>query len=158
MTYKVLDNGVERDATPEEISEIEERAALASDPAPKRAAQWEAIKHERDKRKAGGVKVVVDGVDKWFHSDDPSRIQQLGLVMMGAGIPANLQWKTMDGTFVTMTQTLANQIFQAVSSADQAIFTKAEQLKAEMEALVDPSAFVVEQDEAKTKWPLVYGE
>lgn len=121
-------------------------------------SKWEAIKAERDKRKAGGVKVVVDGADKWFHSDDPSRIQHIGLVMMGVNIPPNLQWKTMDGTFVTMTQTLANQIFQAVSIADQTIFAKAEQLKAEMEALTDPSTFVVEQDGAKTKWPLIYGE
>lgn len=121
-------------------------------------AQWDAIKGERDKRKAGGVLVVVDGVDKWFHSDDASRIQQLGLVLMGAGIPAGLQWKTMDGTFVTMTQTLANQVFQAVASKDQAVFGRAEQHKASMEALGDPHSFTVGQDAAKTKWPLVYGE
>ena len=102
-----------------------------------KAEKWEAIKAERDRRKTGGVKVGA----KWFHSDDGSRIQQMGLVMMGASIPANLQWKTMDGTFITMTQTLASQVFQAVAASDQAIFTVAEQHKAAMEASADPASY-----------------
>ncbi|HEY0845810.1 MAG TPA: DUF4376 domain-containing protein [Noviherbaspirillum sp.] len=110
---------------------------------------WDAIKSERDRRKAGGV--LVTG--KWFHSDDPSRIQQIGLVMMGANIPPGLQWKTMDGTFVTMTQALANQIFQAVAAQDQAIFAKAEQHKAAMEASANPAAY-----DFSSGWPPVYGE
>lgn len=105
------------------------------------APVWEAIKHERDRRKSGGVKVVINGVDKWFHSDDPSRIQQLGLLMMGANIPANLQWKTMDGSFVTMTQELANQVFQAEAAADQANFANAEVHRVAMEAAANPAAY-----------------
>ena len=108
-----------------------------------------AIKAERDRRKAGGVKVG----SKWFHSDDGSRIQQMGLVMMGAGIPANLQWKTMDGSFITMTQTLASQVFQAVAASDQAIFTVAEQHKATMEASADPASY-----DYSGGWPKIYGE
>ena len=114
-----------------------------------KARQWDAIKAERDRRKAGGVKVGA----KWFHSDDGSRIQQMGLVMMGTSIPANLQWKTMDGTFITMTQTLASQVFQAVAASDQAIFAVAEQHKATMEASPDPAAY-----DFSTNWPKIYGE
>lgn len=110
---------------------------------------WNAIKAERDRRKVGGVKVDA----KWFHSDDGSRIQQMSLVMMGANIPANLQWKTMDGTFITMTQALASQVFQTVAASDQAIFTVAEQHKAAMEASADPASY-----DYSGGWPKIYGE
>lgn len=113
------------------------------------AEKWDAIKAERDRRKAGGVKVGA----KWFHSDDGSRIQQMGLVMMGASIPANLQWKTMDGTFITMTQTLASQVFQAVAASDQAIFTAAETHRVAMEASADPASY-----DYSGGWPKIYGE
>lgn len=118
-------------------------------PVDRAAIAWYGIKAERDRRKAGGVKVGA----KWFHSDDGSRIQQMGLVMMGASIPANLQWKTMDGSFITMTQALALQVFQAVAASDQAIFTVAEQHKAAMEASADPASY-----DYSTGWPKIYGE
>jgi len=110
---------------------------------------WASIKAERDRRKAGGVKVGA----KWFHSDDGSRIQQMGLVMMGASIPANLQWKTMDGSFITMTQALASQVFQAVAASDQAIFTAAETHRVAMEASADPASY-----DYSGGWPKIYGE
>jgi hypothetical protein len=113
------------------------------------AAQWEKIKAERDRRQSGGYLVA----SKWYHSDDGSRIQQLGLLMMGASIPANLQWKTMDGTFVTMTQALASQVFAAAATSDQTIFAKAEAHKTAMIAATDPASY-----NFLTGWPLVYGE
>ena len=113
-----------------------------------RAAHWEEIKRERDRRtQQGGYQVA----GKWFHSDTFSRTQQMGLVMMGAGIPGGLQWKTMDGSFITMTQTLAGQVFAAAAASDAAIFARAEQIKAAMDA--DPAAF----DLAAHAWPLVFG-
>ena len=113
-----------------------------------RAAHWDAIKAERDKRiQSGGYQAA----GKWFHSDTFSRTQQMGLVMMGASIPAGLQWKTMDGSFVTMTQTLAGQVFAAAAASDADIFSRAEQIKAAMEA--DPAAF----DLAAHAWPPVFG-
>lgn len=111
--------------------------------------QWDGIKAERDRRKAGGVKVGA----KWFHSDDGSRIQQMGLVMMGAGIPANLQWKTMDGSFITMTQALATSVFAATTASDQAIFAAAETHRAAMEASADPAVY-----DYSTGWPAIFGE
>jgi len=113
-----------------------------------RAAHWDAIKAERDKRiQTGGYQAA----GKWFHGDTFSRTQQMGLVMMGAGIPANLQWKTMDGSFVSMTQTLAGQVFAAAAASDAAIFARAEQIRATMDA--DPAAF----DLSAHAWPLVFG-
>lgn len=114
-----------------------------------RAAHWEAIKTERDRRtQQGGYQVA----GKWYHSDTFSRTQQMGLVMMGAGIPGGLQWKTMDGSFVTMTQTLAGQVFAAAAASDAAMFSHAEQIKAVMEA--DPVNFSL----ASQTWPAVFGE
>ena len=114
-----------------------------------KAAVWGLIKTERDRRKAGGVKVG----DKWFHSDDGSRIQQMGLVMMGAGLPAGLQWKTMDGSFSTMPPTLAQQVFAGQAASDQAIFAVAEAHRVAMEASADPAAY-----DYSTGWPKVFGE
>ncbi len=110
---------------------------------------WEKIKNERDRRKAGGVQVGTD----WFHSDDNSRIQQLGLVMFGTNMPSNIMWKTMTGTFVQMTPTLASQIFSAVASSDMTIFAVAEQHRTNMEASSDPTSY-----NYLTGWPLIFGE
>lgn len=115
--------------TPDEIAAAEHPAALAT--------VAEAIKAERDRRKSLGCTV---GPHR-FHSDDPSRIQQLGLVMMGAGMPAGIKWKTMDGTFADMTPTLAAQIFQAQAARDMALFAVCEQHIAKARAAVDPLAY-----------------
>jgi hypothetical protein len=121
-------------------------------PDPKEA-MWDAIKTERDRRKeAGGYMVSVSGVSKWFHSDTFSRTQQIGLVMMGVNIPAGLQWKTMDGSFVTMTQALANAIFAAGAAQDQATFAQAETHHAAMLASADPASY-----DFSGGWPAIYG-
>jgi hypothetical protein len=147
MTIQIMADGVTRDATPEEEAEIQQRAA--ADVPLLRAAQWEAIKSLRDRRKAGGV--LVSG--SWFHSDDASRIQQLGLVLMGAGIPADLQWKTMTGDFVTMTPALAQQIFTAVATLDQGTFACAEQHRQALLEAANPGAY-----DFSTGWPPIFGE
>ena len=122
--------------------------APAQDMAEVRDKHWANIKTERDRRiQSGGYPAA----GKWFHSDTFSRTQQIGLVMMGADIPAGLQWKTMDGSFVTMTQALAGQVFAAAAASDAALFARAEQITAAMEA--DPAAF----DLAAHAWPPVFG-
>lgn len=118
-------------------------AALAD----KQAFLWAMIKSERERRKAGGV--LVNG--KWFHTDTDSRIQHIGLTIMGAGIPAALLWKTMDGSFVVMTQQLAMQIFQSVAAADQQNFATAEMHRIAMEAQADPRGY-----DYSTGWLSIY--
>ena len=110
---------------------------------------WHNIKIERDRRKDGGYKVGVN----WYHSDTSSRIQQLGLVIMGVNLPANLYWKTMDNGFVLMTPALALQIFQAAAASDITIFTVAEQKKAAMLASATPATY-----DYLSGWPLIHGE
>ena len=153
MSYAVRKDGMGLRAIvgPEDV--LNHEFFSATIPAPtvnqSKAEKWTAIKAERDRRKAAGVKVG----DKWFHSDEGSRIQQMGLVMMGASIPANLQWKTMDGSFVQMTPALAQGIFAAATAYDVAVFAAAETHRAAMEADTDPAAY-----DCSTGWPKMFGE
>lgn len=120
-------------------------AALKADA---KGKMWEAIKAKRDNlTETGGYNVGL----KWFHSDQKSRSQQLGLVLLGANIPDGLQWKTMDGSFIPMTAALAAQILAAGASSDQAIFAAAEAHKAAMEGSADPSAY-----DFSTGWPPIF--
>lgn len=130
-----------------EITDAEADQLRRPTPEQAKAGKWLEIKAERERRKAGGVKVA----GKWFHSDDASRIQQLGLVMMGANLPAGLQWKTMDGSFITMTPAIAQQVFTGQAASDQAIFAAAEAHKAAMEASADPSAY-----DFSGGWPAIF--
>lgn len=128
------------------------RASIVPPIAPSRdsiiAARWSAIKAERDRRiDTGGYQAA----GKWFHSDMVSRSQQLGLVLLGANIPAGLQWKTMDGSFVLMTPSLAQQILAAGAASDQAIFAAAEAHRAAMGASADPGAYDFSAD-----WPTTF--
>jgi hypothetical protein len=87
------------------------------------AIRWEKLKQLRDQKIInGGAKVG----DKWYHSDTHSKVQQLSLLLAGENLPAGIQWKTMDGTFVEMTPTLAQQLYQAQMAQEQAIFNTAE--------------------------------
>ncbi len=118
----------------------------------RRAAVWERIKAERDRRAALGVKVG----EHWFHSDPKSRTQQLGLVLqglLGQPIPPGLQWKTLTFTpppvFVTMTSELAVNIVQATAASDTAVFTAAEVHRMTMEASAAPQDY-----DFSTGWPV----
>lgn len=108
-----------------------------------------AIKEVRDIRKSGGVKVGTD----WFHSDDPSRVQHLGLLQLGDNIPADLMWKTMQGTFVIMTKALVTNIFNAMLAHDMNTFAMAELHIACMTEHYDPYVY-----NYKSRWPSIYGE
>lgn len=155
QVYAYEADGSQDHVIPEDLTPITDAEAEAlRNPAPTlpelKASKWEAIKAERDRRiQHGGYKVG----EKWFHSDTFSRTQQMGLVMLGANIPANLQWKTMDGTFVAMTQALAGQVFAAAAASDISIFGAAETHRAAMEASADPAAF-----DFAGGWPLGFGE
>jgi hypothetical protein len=141
--------------TQEEESEWDdmEAAIAAQAPVVARAAVWEAIKAERDRRKALGVKVGAH----WFHSDNQSRIQQLGLArkadrleasggsmdtpFSGPGPGGILAWKTIGGSFVPMTPALAQQISGAVEALDQGVFAATEAHRMAMESSAQPESY-----------------
>jgi hypothetical protein len=85
------------------------------------------------KRKLHAIRdnlILTGGVEvngKWYHSDTHSKLQQLALLLAGANMPQGLQWKTMDGSFVTMTPQLAQDIYIAQMQQEQIIFVISEQ-------------------------------
>ena len=113
---------------------------------------WKQIQAERDRRQAAGVLVGTT----WFHTDQTSRIQYLGLMMYGTNMPSTIMWKTMSGEFVQMTPTLAQQIFATIAAKDTAIFTVAEQRRVLMEAA--PSPLDYDYLTGDPAWPVVFGE
>ena len=114
-----------------------------------RKSVWKEIQAMRDYRKSAGVKIDTN----WFHSDDTSRIQQLALTIMGANMPSNIMWKTMQGTFVSMTPTLAMQIFQRIAGSDQAIYGRAEFHRQTMILSAEPENY-----NFMTGWTMTYEE
>lgn len=148
-TYIALDPDKAESVTALQAAGYEEFTPLEKSLADQQTEAWESIKRERERRRTGGVTVL----GKWFHTDDPSRIQHLGLTMMGANIPAGLMWKTMDGSFVAMTQQLVGQIFIAVAGSDQHNFANAETHRIAMEALPTPEGY-----DYSTGWLPIYGE
>jgi hypothetical protein len=119
-------------------------------PGPTTDQIWGRISAERDRRmEDGGYKVGT----KWFHSDQKSRSQQLGLVLLSVAMPEDIQWKTMDGSFVPMTSELAQGILVAAATNDQAVFVAAETHKAAMLASADPITY-----DFSTGWPQTFQE
>lgn len=103
------------------------------------------VKDIRDNKLVhGGFKVN----DKWFHSDTFSRSQQLGLTIVGQGLPNNIQWKTMDGTKITLTPPIVQQLFSSAMVQDNSIFGYAEYLVAQIQA-----ASVPEVIDITAGWP-----
>lgn len=106
------------------------------------------IKAIRDEKIANGGH-CVDG--KWYHSDTVSRSQQTGLYLMGENVPAGLMWKTMDGSFVEMTQALTQKIFFAAASQDSALFQHTESLRQQVKESANP-----EQVDIESGWPATF--
>lgn len=133
----------------------------APDPAVIKAQQWEAIKAKRQQVKVGGVKVGT----KWFHTDNESRVQYLGLKdkardLLAAGgsmtdrlqaAGADIQWKTQNGTLIYITAQIAFDIVAAVGVLDALAHQNAEVHKVAMEASAEPAAY-----DFSTGWPIVY--
>ena len=110
------------------------------------ASKVTAIKAERDRRKFNGVLVST----KWIHTDTYSRTQWMGMVMMGAGIPA-IEWTTMDNTSITTSQALAGAVFQATATLDATLFAYAKSLIAAVDASSDPASVDI-----TTGWPATF--
>jgi hypothetical protein len=113
---------------------------------------WTAIRGERDKRtQLGGCQVGAS----WFHTDTFSRSQWLGLKdqardILAAGgamtdpvkkLGSKVLWKTMGGTFVTVTVQLTFDVVGATGDSDARVFMQAEIHRSAMKASADPLAY-----------------
>lgn len=99
------------------------------------AAVWEKIKQKRYHNTHSGV--YVERVQKWFHTDEASRIQYVALQMLPS-LPEKLQWKTMDGSFVAMTKELLGALLGAMILHETADFQAAEVHRAKMLKAKEP--------------------
>ena len=120
-----------------------------------RERKWIEIKDQRDARKSGGVKVAVGGTDYWFHTDDASRIQWIGVkdsardILTAGGsmtdivriLGQNLVWKTLSGAFVEVTCQVAFDVVQATKNLDAILFATAETKRAALNTIDHPEAF-----------------
>lgn len=128
-----------------------------------RGRKWIEIKDQRDGRKSGGVKVG----QYWYHSDDTSRIQWLGIKDSSRDILANggtasdhiqilgqtLVWKTMSGEFTPVTVDLAFSVNQAIKDLDAILFATAEAKRQSVNASQEPETIDV-----TTGWPQTFVE
>ena len=124
----------------------DEDDAVAAHLATLRASKVTAIKAERDRRKFNGVLVST----KWIHTDTYSRTQWMGMVMMGASVPA-IEWTTMDNTSITTSQALAGAVFQATATLDSTLFAFAKSLIDTVNASSDPTSVDI-----TTGWPATF--
>lgn len=125
----------------------------ATTPASLKAAVWEKIKRERQRREDSGY--LVGSV--WYHSDAPSLMKYNTILGMAAeaGYPADTvvstAWKNMAGTFATMTVATLRNIRAVGVAKVTAIYTVAEFHRAAMEASANPAAY-----DFSGGWPAVY--
>ncbi|KGQ66584.1 hypothetical protein IO49_04515 [Gallibacterium anatis] len=108
---------------------------------------WKRIKAERYKRTHSGV--YIASVEKWFHTDEPSRQQYT--FMRTLPVFETLNWKTMDGTFVEMDKTLLDKLSLEILKMEQANFANAEQHRLAMLASDDPENY-----DYSTGWSEIY--
>ena len=120
---------------------------------------WAAIKAKRDGLKFdGGVKVAVDGVDKWFYVTVDARTQYANLAATFTRNPTLTieGWRTMDGSFVTMDAALLGDIQDNCAIQESTIFAVGVTHETAMMALTT-AADVLAYD-FSTGWPAVYGD
>lgn len=116
-------------------------------------ALWSEIRQRRQACTEGGVLVNAAGANHWFHSDTYSRTQWLGMVILGASLPAGIRWKTMEDGFVTLTPTIVLQVFAALQTKEASAFAHGEALRAAIEAAADPLSVDV-----GAGWPAAYND
>lgn len=92
---------------------------------------WQQIKQRRYEAITSGV--YVESVDKWFHTDGVSATTYstiAGMIALDNYEP--LQWKTMDNTWLLLTEPLFKELQTAMSQKTNANYAVAEQHKAAM--------------------------
>ncbi|STO55375.1 putative tail fiber assembly protein [Canicola haemoglobinophilus] len=116
--------------------------------ADQQAQVWELIKQKRHDNLRGGC--FVESVGKWFHTNDESRQQYIFMRTLDQ-LPPNIQWKTMDNSFVLLTKALLDELSMQMLLDEQADFANAERHKALMEQADNPLDY-----DFSTGWTEIY--
>lgn len=131
------------------------------------------IKTYRESRKMAGVFVM----GKWFHSDEKSRTQWLGLKDKAKDALANggdnqtqltinhpqyglvpINWVTMDGSTKLVTVELAFAVFEKIGDLDGLHHGIAVSYINQVQNSSNPESIDYKQNANKTNWPPIYGE
>lgn len=118
---------------------------------------WQRIKSYRDEREDSGVKMVIDTVNYWFHSDTKSLIKYIFLMILSmffaSQFPNALKWKTLSGDKVALNTGIIINLFFTILNYGGVVFEVAEQHKAAMQQSTDPLNY-----NYLSGWPLIFGE
>ena len=114
---------------------------------------WERIKSYRDEREDSGVKMAIDTVNYWFHSDTKSLIKYIFLMIFASQFPNALKWKTLSGDKVTLSTSIIINLFFTILNYGGVVFEVAEQHKVDMQSASDPLNY-----NYTTGWPPIFGE
>lgn len=102
----------------------------------KRSELWEAVKAKREEFLTSGV--CVESLGKWFHSDSVSQLAYTRAKEYFDIKPdSEIQWKTMDNTFVTLNKEKLNDVVVAIFEKSQEVYKIAEQHKHKIQTSVD---------------------
>ena len=104
-----------------------------------------------------GVKMVVNGTPKWFHTDmESQQSYDRAISHLKRYEGKSISWKTMDNTFVDLTLSDLNALIDHIFVVGQRVFQIAEEKKQKLNALTDP--VLISNFSVKGNWVEVYGE
>lgn len=84
--------------------------------------------------------MYVESAGKWFHNTDEAR-QQYTFMRTLPQLPPDLQWKTMDGGFVSLARPLLDELSLKLLADEQQDFANAERHRVLMEQSDDPEHY-----------------
>ena len=97
---------------------------------------WEEIKKKREEILVSGV--YVESLDKWFHTDSVTQLAYTRAKEYFDIKPdSEIQWKTMDNTFVTLNKEKLNDVVVAIFEKSQEVYKAAEIHKHKIQTSVD---------------------
>lgn len=107
---------------------------------------WERIKQLRQEKITQGV--YIPSIDKHFHTDETSVALYTNIGnSIALGVFKPLNWKTMEGDFVKLTETLFKEVHVAIINNTESIYAKAEWHKYMMMQADEPLEY-----DYKDKW------
>ena len=116
---------------------------------------WEEIKKEREEVLKSGVKMIVNGEAKWFHTDIISQQSyDRARDYLTKHEDQHISWKTMDNTFINMSLQNINDLLDHIFVTGQKIFQIAEEKRIQLNNLTDPN--LINSFDIKSGWGEVY--
>lgn len=115
----------------------------------KRKELWEAVKTKREKVLTSGV--FVKSLNKWFHTDSVSQLSYTrAKEYFDIKHDGEIQWKTMDNSFVTLDKDKLNDVVITIFENSQKIYKIAEQHRHRIENSVDLDNYDINSDWTET--------